>query len=210
LRAQFQNLGFFNSVILGAVFLLFCFSVYAIKKLQPFSPWASSLSLLADERTRGALGVLFALFLMLAVSYVAGFLDSVVAINRNILDEPSVTIYLLLTPASWFGLALIYMLLLVNEPEPTVPADSPGHFLLTWLGLSGVNLMAVALTAVWQAIWARFALPASFPLTVAFIFLLYLLLFGPPRLLYLKKYPSFLAVISFIPYLAYLALLSAR
>lgn len=204
LATQFQDLGFVNSVILGLFFLLFCLSVLGLRRLEGRGT-AQILTPLLEKRVLGALGVFFALCISLATAYVTGFLDSVVDINRGLLDEPSVTIYLLLTPASWFGLALIYMLFLTGESEPRVAHASPRYLLVSLLALGGVNLMAVATTAAWQALWRRFGTPDGVAAFITLNFILYLLLYGPPRLLYLDKNPRLVAVLTFAPLLLFLS-----
>ena len=211
LAERFQALAFINSVILGFFFLLFCLAVYGLKKLAPVERGTLALrrSLLA-QRPLGVLGVIFALIFTVAVAYSVGFLDSVVGVNRFLLDEPSVTLYLLLTPASWFGLSLIYMLLLSGETEQTVQPGEGRYPLLSLAGLSGVNLMAVGLTAVSQSLWARYPGVGNSYLVFTLTFLLYLLLFGPPRLLYQTKQPRpwWLGLTTFVPLLLYLAWLA--
>lgn len=210
LLPQLQALGFINSVILGLAFLLFCLAVYALKKLAPAGPAAPRLAPLLRQRPLSVLGVFFALVFTLAIAYVVGFLDSVVGINRFLLDEPAVTIYLLLTPASWFGLSLIYMLLLSGETAQTVLPGSGRYALFSLLGLSGVNLMAVVLTAVANAIWVRYGTVDGRGLVFLLAFMLYLLLFAPPRLLYQTKQPRpwWLGLLTFLPLLFYLAWVS--
>lgn len=208
LSEQLQEMGFFNSVLLGLAFLLFCLAVYDLKKLSPagaaLAEPARFAGLLA-RRPLSVLGVFFALVFALAVAYVAGFLDSVIGVNRFLLDEPAVAVYLLLTPASWFGLSLIYMLLLASETEQTLQPGSGRYALFSLLGLSGVNLMAVVLTAVGHAVWARFGIPDAVYLVTLVTFLLYLLLFLPPRLLYEAKQPRPWGLLTFLPLLLYLA-----
>lgn len=210
LTVRFSQLGVINSVIMGFFFVLFCLSVYGIKKLDD-NPKGNRLlpHLFLDRRVLGALGVLFALSISLATAYVVGFLDSVVAINRGLLDEPAVTIYLLLTPASWFGLALIYMLVLNSDVEATVNRDEYRYLLVSFLSLSGINLMLVVATAVWQAVWSRFALTEGATVFLILNFILNLLLFGPPRLLYLTKNPRPVAILTFVPLLITLTILAA-
>ena len=214
LTDRFQELAFVNSIILGLVFLLFCLAVYALKKLAPVVPANEPrpAGLLLQKRSLTVLGVFFALIFTLAVAYAVGFLDSVIGVNRFLLDEPAVTIYLLLTPASWFGLSLIYMLLLSSETEQTVQPGSARYPLFSLLGLIGVNLMAVAFTAVWGAFWMRFDTPAGIYLLFLVIFLLYVLLFSPPRLLYQTKQsrPWWLGLLTFVPFLLYMAWLAVE
>lgn len=210
LRQQFQDLSVINSVWMGLFFVLFCASVYGLKKLRPTSPGDMSLpAILFKKQTLGALGVIFALAISTATAYVVGFLDSVIAINRGLLDEPSVTIYLLLTPASWFGLALIYMLVLTNETEPAVEPASGRYFIVSLLSLAGVNLMGVVFTAVWQALWHRFTGVQGATLFIAINFILYLFLIGPPRLIYFTRSRSLISLVTFVPFLLYLAFLTA-
>lgn len=210
LTVRFAQLSVINSVIMGSFFVQFCLSVYGIKKLGDDAKGKHLLPpLLLERRALGALGVLFALFLSLATAYVVGFLDSVVAINQGLLDEPSITIYLLLTPASWFGLALIYVLVLSSDVEATVARDEYRYLFVSFLSLSGVNLMLVVATAVWQAVWSRFALVEGATLFLILNFVLNLLLFGPPRLLYLTKNPRWVAILTFVPFLIYVTTLAA-
>lgn len=206
---QFQDLGFINSVWMGFFFVLFCLAVYGLKKLRPGpGQEQGSLAFFFEKNTLGALGVLFALSISTATAYVVGFLDSVVAINRGLLDEPSVTIYLLLTPASWFGLALIYMLLLTSETDATVEPQTARYALVSFLGLAGVNLMGVVFTAVWQALWRRFSGIEGSTWLPLLNFVLYLFLLGPPRLIYFARSRSILAVLTFLPLLIYMAWLA--
>lgn len=205
LSARFQNFSFMNSVLAGLFFALFCLSAHGIKRLRRAESGRPPLAFLLERRPLAVLAVFFSLSLTLAVSYVAGFLDSVVAINRGLLDEPSVTVYLLLTPASWFGLSLLYMLVITAETEPTLAPGSGRYGTISFLALAGVNLMAVMITAVLQAIIARFGPPADGLLLSGLLFGLHLLLFGPPRLLFLARQRSWTAVITFLPLLALLA-----
>lgn len=173
LAAQFGRMTFVNSVYFGLFFVLFMLGVAVLKRTHP-TPWLGTWPFLV-------LGGLFAFVLSTAIGYSVGFLDSVARMNREMLDEPSITIYLLLTPASWFGLSLIYVLLLSNQSEP-----QPWRPLRAGLALLAVNAMAVALAAAAHAFWLRLA-PASPVLPILATFVLALLLFVPPRLLYLGK-----------------------
>ncbi|MDX1665101.1 MAG: hypothetical protein R3272_15020 [Candidatus Promineifilaceae bacterium] len=186
LSAQFRQLGFANSLVLGGLFILFALSVTVLRRVAP--PAGARLLPGGDRRIWAALGVLFSLFFTTGVLYVSGFLDSVLALGRGLMDEPSVTLYLLLTPASWFAVSLIYMLLLSSETEPSVPRGSARSAVLAFVALVGVNLMAVGATAVWQAALRRFGLAQTDAgLWAVALFFLYLFLFGPPRVLYAAR-----------------------
>lgn len=204
----FEFAGFFNSVLMGLFFLIFCVAIVGLKRLRPFPSGVTLPRQVFERRVLGSLGVVFALAITMATAYVAGFLDSVVAINRGLLDEPSITIYLLLTPASWFGLALIYMLVLTTEGEARMSPGGWSYGIVSFVGLLGVNLMGLAFTATWLAVWARFG-DAQAGITVLVLnALLFLLLLGPPRLLYLSRARQLAAVVTFLPFILYLAVLS--
>lgn len=198
---QFARLTFANSVVLGIFFLLFLLGIDVLRRLRP-APW------LRDRRMLFLAG-LFAFVLSTAVAYSVGFLDSVANMNREILDEPSAAIYLLLSPAAWLGLSLIYVLLLTTQSEVR-----PWQPLRAFLALMAVNLMALALVAVARAFWLRLALGSAWLPFLATL-LLALLLFVPPRLIYLGKdeaarlpaLPAWLSLLLFLGYLSWAAVL---
>jgi hypothetical protein len=197
LAEQYSQMRFINSVSLGAFFVLFLLGVYWLKRLRP-APWLRTMPFLV-------LGGLFAFTLSTAIGYSVGFLDSVAGMNRELLDEPSVTIYLLLTPASWFGISLIYVLLLSTESAPL-----PWQAGRALLALLAVNAMALALAAVAQAFWQRLDLATGWLPFLATL-LLGLLLFALLRLLYLgRKWkpaasPGWLSLLLFLGYLSWAA-----
>lgn len=201
LARQFARLTFVNSVYLGGFFLLFLLAIDVLRRLRP-APW------LRDRRLLFLAGF-FAFVLSTAVGYSVGFLDSVANMNREILDEPSAAIYLLLSPAAWLGLSLIYVLLLTTESEAR-----PWRPLRAFLALVAVNAMALALAAVARAFWLRLAL-GNVWLPILATLLLALLLFVPPRLIYLGKeeaarlpaLPAWLSLLVFLGYLSWAAAL---
>lgn len=196
LARQFARLTFANSAYLGGFFLLFLLAIDVFRRLRP-APW------LRDRRLLFLAG-LFAFVLSTAVAYSVGFLDSVAHMNREVLDEPSAAIYLLLSPASWLGLSLIYVLLLTTESEAR-----PWQPLRAFLALVAANAIAIALAAVARAFWLRLD-PANGGLPILATLALALLLFAPPRLIYLGKEeaarpPALLAWLSLFLFLGYLS-----
>lgn len=197
LAEQFSDLTFINSVFLGGFFVVFLLGIHLLKRLRP-APWLREPLFLVA-------GGFFAFVLSTAIGYSVGFLDSVVGMNRELLDEPSVTMYLLLTPASWFGISLIYVLLLSTESE-----RQPWGAGRALVALLAVNAMALALAAVARAFWLRLALANGWLPFLATL-LLALLLFVPPRLLYLGKeravasLPGWLSLLLFLGYLSWVA-----
>lgn len=182
LLSQFAQLGFGNSLWIALFFVIFCVSVHYLRKLRPHRESAAARQL-DNKRLRVALAVVMALFTALMAAYLTGFLDSVVRLNRTILDEPAATIYLLLPPASWFGLALIYVLVLSAPMVPSEETPAGPSPITTLLALIGVNLMAIVSAIVLASFFERFPAAGSLPAGIL-IFLLFLLLFLPPRLIY--------------------------
>lgn len=202
LLRQFGRLGFNNSLWIAAFYILFCFSVHYLKRFRPGQE-NTRPRLLANKKLMVTLAVVMALFAATATAYVTGFLDSVINLNRTILDEPAAAIYLLLSPATWFGLALIYVLVLsppagTEETPPTGPTT-----LSTLLALIGVNLMAVVSAVVFAALFDRFPAAGSL-LAGILIFLLFLLLFLPPRLIYAASTGRPASILTFLFLLSFL------
>lgn len=208
LSAQFQNLGFMNTVLMGLFFLIFCAATVGLKKLRVAPSGLAMPQALLEKRFLAVLGVITALAISIATAYIAGFLDSVIAVNRGLLDEPSVALYLLLTPASWFGIALIFMLILTTETEATIEPTTARYGLVSFLSLLGVNLMGVVIAATWAAVWARFTTVQAGVFVLALQFLLFLLLLGAPRLIYLSRVRQLLPAGTLLLFVAYLALIS--
>lgn len=198
LALRLGRFAFSNSILLGAFFLFFLLGIYVLKRLRP-APWLRA-------RPFQVLAALFAFVLANAVAYSVGFLDSVAALNRQTLDEPAAALYLLLTPASWLALSLIYLLMLSLEAEPAAWSERRRP-VLALSALLAINLMALALAAVTRALWFRFSAEPSW-LLLPVTWLLLLLLFLPPRLLYLGRQPARHALSAWLSFLLYLGALS--
>jgi len=189
-------------------FGLFCVAVFYLQKLQPLGETPRPVWLtrfLANKPLLVALAVVMALVTALATAYVVGFLDSVANINRNLLDEPAVTIYLLLPPASYFGLALVYILVLSAPTGETIDPAGNGYPLVSFLGLLGVNMMAAVLAIITSVLVDRF-LPAGNALWPGIVlYFLLLFLFLPPRFIYLAKVNHPITLLTFLVFLAFLS-----
>lgn len=182
LEGQFRIEQFMNSVWIGLAFLLFIFGVNGIKKLEPMSnglpAWLRSLF---QQRTLGILGGIFAIALTILVGIVVGFWRSSINLDQTLLDEWAVSLYLLLTPASWLGVASIYVLLLVSETEPSVESGTNRYGRNAFLGLLAINVMIIVVLVGF--------VPAGSSSTTLLLFIpLLLILFLPPRLIYFSKH----------------------
>lgn len=204
----FNNTGFLNTLWMGLAFALFCVAVFYLQKLLPLddSPRPTWLTrILANKPLLVALAVIMAFFTALATAYLVGFLDSVVNLNRGLLDEPAVTIYLLLPPASYFGLALIYVLVLSAPTGAIIEPANSRYALVAFLGLCGVNLMAAVLTIVASVLVDRFLPGESALWPGLLLYILLFLLFLPPRLIYLARVNRPVTLLTFLLFLAFLA-----
>ena len=202
LLAQFSDKVFINSVIIGGFFALFCWAVVLIRRLQN---GPGGIDLNRYKWWLVGLSLPFIFFVIWGIADVIGFLDSVLVINNALLDEAGATIYLLITPASWLTIGLIYSAILAFEMEQTAPRTTIRHFLYATLGLSGVNLMIAVVMAYWGVLWQRSA-PAGSPVaSLLWLLPLFLLLFGPPRLVYLARRPHWLPLLTFLGLMAFYA-----
>jgi hypothetical protein len=194
LVARLETLSGLNALLLSGAYVLFCTAVYAIQKLEPFpqtkaqrsQPPQSRLDSWLSPKLLGALGVLFGLAMMFSFTYQMGYLDALWTFNSRSLNSGETAAFLAMAPGAWLGFSLFYMLLLISTFEPAVKWGDGRYRQISMLALLTINLLLVLTTAQARVIvlalgldgqWA--ALPLAFGLGA--------LLFGPPRLLFLRK-----------------------
>lgn len=191
LEAQFEVEQFVNSVWIGVAFVLFVVGVNGLKKLEPSGGvWPWWLAVFFQQRTLGVLGVVFCVVLTVLIGIVVGFWRSSLNLDQTILDEWSVSLYLLLTPASWLGVAGIYVLMLVTDTVPSIVQGSARYGRTAFLGLVAINVMVMVVLVGF--------VPAGSSLSTFLLFIpLFLLLFLPPRLIYFSKQLNWLSLPTF-------------
>jgi hypothetical protein len=197
--AQFERLSGMNALLLSGAYVLFCTAVYAIQKLEPFPqaepqrprplrsrPLRSRLDSWLSPKLLGALGVLFGLAMMFSFTYQMGYLDALWAFNSRSLNSGETAAFLAMAPGAWLGFSLFYMLLLISTFEPAVTWGDGRYRQISMLSLLTINLLLVLMTAQARVIVLALGLDGQW-LLLPVAFGLWALLFGPPRLLFLRK-----------------------
>ena len=194
LANQFQTLSAINATILGGVFILFCFAVYWLKKLEPTSEqtpnWIPSFTLSVTGQR--VLGVCVGVGLALGVAHQLGYLESIFIVDDRVLGAGESSAFFVYGPASWLGGGLIYMLILSSTTPPRFLRNDSRFNLFAILGLAGVNLMLVFAMAELSA-----AIQSNNILWAFAIFPILLIWFLPTRLVYITKKPQLSGSISF-------------
>ncbi|MCB8986581.1 MAG: hypothetical protein H6661_02385 [Ardenticatenaceae bacterium] len=173
--------------LIGA-YIVICVGVYLLRKLEPgpnVGAWAESSPLLARP-TRIVFGVLFGLAMMTVMAYQFGFFQAIFVVDTLALGEGESATLFAFAPGAWLGMSLLYTAFLALRVTPTVSWENGRYRWQAFLGLLCVNVMFVFLAAQLKAVlalWGGTAVIGPFFL-VAFLFLL---LFGPPRLIYLSR-----------------------
>lgn len=195
LTAQFQQKSLPNALLIGGVYLLFCLSVYMIRR-QPNSTGAGP-----DSVSRGALGFLgvaFGIFVSYMIVESAGLLDRLDTIGAYELS-PAASIGVLVGVTVWLVLAFLYTAIVILEIKPV----ERRLFSADLLSLLGVNLMILVTVAYWRATFADtepyegLALGGKL-LIFLLTYVFFMFFFAPPRMLFLLRRPTNSAIVSFL------------
>ena len=190
LVSAFRQPSVMNTLLVGAVYLLFCGAVYLLRR-QPPRTATSHQWLLA------ALATNFGFFVLYMMADGAGFFD-----NLDRLDgTPGTGMVLGITLGAGLLLVLVFLypVLLSIDIRPAAEATVGRHF----LSLLGINLMILVTAAYWQVAFAGaeayegLALGGKL-LIFLVVYLFFLLFFAAPRTLSLLKNPSWVALASFL------------
>lgn len=178
----------FNAIYLIGAYILMCAGVYLIRKLEPgpgVGAWAEQSPLLARP-TRIVLGVVFGLAMMTVLAFQLGYFNSIFIVDTLALGEGESATLFAFAPGAWLGMSLLYTAFLALKVTPTVVWGNGRYPWQALFGLLGVNAMFVFLAIQLKAILALITNPGVIG-PVLLTFLAFLLLFAPPRLVYLAK-----------------------
>lgn len=195
LTNQLQTLTAINAAGLGGIFVLFCFSVYFLKKLEPENnrlPVTWIPNQLLSVNGQRVLGILFGIALALSVAHQLGYMEAIFVVDDRVLGAGESSAFFVYGPASWLGAGLIYMLILSSATPPRFKRAERRYVPVAALGLLGVNLMLVWATAELNA-----AIHASGIFWSVPVFIILAVLFIPTRLVFFTKHPQVSTLISF-------------
>jgi hypothetical protein len=188
---QLQSPSGINVIYLLGVYGLMCAGVYALRKLRPApngQPQTEAHPLLSRP-VRMVLGILFGLVIMTLMAFQFGYFDSFFEVDTMTLGEGESAMYFVFAPGAWLGASLLYTAFLALRVTPTIDRADGRYPWLAWLGLLFTNATFLFMAWQWSAVLAL--VPAANPLILAALALfLFLLLFGPPRLIFLSRLPG--------------------
>jgi hypothetical protein len=168
-----------NALVLSLGFLVFCAGVYFLRRLKPVDrdngEWLA-------RSYRIALAVIFALTMSLAIAWQLGFFESGPLVDTRDLGEGGSAAYFVFAPGAWLGFAFIYVLVLAFSVNPNINSESRNRPVVAFLCLMAINAMLLLLSAQAYAVFGGRSL-----IWISLIFIWLLILFLPPRLLYLVR-----------------------
>jgi len=173
--------------LIGA-YILMCAGVYFLRKLEPapdVGRWPETNPLLT-RTARLVFGVIFGLAMMTVMAYQFGYFQSIFVVDTLALGEGESATFFAFAPGAWLGMSLLYTAFLALRVTPTVAWGDGRYPWQALVGLLCINAMFVFLAAQIQAVlglWGGTAVIGPFFLVAG----AFLLLFGPPRLVYLAK-----------------------
>lgn len=198
LARRFERTDAANAVILGGSYLLLCASVYVIRRLgarqaSPSQDWTYFLVVLATA---------FGVYVVAMAAETSGLIDALEGMDSS-LESGRDNLLLTVGVFGSFGLVMLYPLMLIVPARPMLRPGTIGHSLTETAALGGANIMVIVSVAHWEALFADVEPYESINVaTKVLIFLptyaFFLLFYGSPRLLFLLRDRSRLAVATFV------------
>lgn len=187
-----------NALLLVVLYVLFCGGVYLIRKLeaQPGIGRWSPPAVLLDRKVRGVLAFLFGLLMMTTVAYQLGYFAAIQSIRAAALDEGSSSALFVYMPGALLGFSMLYILVLAFPVQVNQPPGNYRYAAVALLGLILANGMLLFTAAQARAISAVLGLPSGAGAALL-SFLVLLISFAPPRLLYQYRQPTLSGAVSF-------------
>jgi hypothetical protein len=196
---QFVDKSIANAFIIGIVYLLFCGSIFLLKRLDRESEskaWRSGSTL-------AFLGIFFGIMVAYLIADSAGFFEWLDVAENPISDNPLQSVLICFGVILWLAVVFLYAVVLAVDVKPKIPEGTRQHTLSEYVGLAGINLMIIVTMAGWQALFVNtepyqdlgFGAKALIFVVVLAFFLLF---FAPPRLVYVVMRPRPSSYITFI------------
>lgn len=196
LVSRFQQKSMINPLIIGLVYLLFCLSVYIIRRVEPGRGESFNIDSMA---VLGFLGAAFGMFLTYMAVESGGILDHL----EIDLESGAASFGLMLASFLWLGLVFLYAGILLIDIQPTISHATAQAMWLELFSLIGVNLMIILTAAFWETIFIgtepydAVTVGGKILIFIA-TFAFFLFFFAPPRMLFLTRNPSLGAIASFL------------
>ena len=196
---QFTDKSLLNSFIIGFVYLLFCGSIFLLKRLErdgESKAWRSGSTL-------AVLGIFFGLMVAYLIIDSAGFFEWLDTTENPVSDNPIQSVFICFGVILWLAVVSLYAVVLAVNIKPTIPEGTRRHVVAEYVGLAGINLMIIVTIAGWQAMFADTEPYVDLDIGAKIIIFIaacafFLLFFAPPRLVYVVMRPIPSSYITFI------------
>lgn len=186
LSAFFSQKSYFLGGVVALVYLIFCTSVLLIRKL----PGADAKK---SEYSRSLLAFFalnFGIFITFIIAEAAGFFAKLDTVTGTI--EGKTALLVMAGFILWLLLAFLYMAVVLVKIKPYVSLSDSGTLVVEFLGILGVNVMILTVTAFWNSYFSGIEPYEDLAMggkilifLVTYIFFLFF--FAPPRMLFLLK-----------------------
>ncbi len=188
-----------NSILLVLFYLLFCIGVYLIRKLtaqEGHGRWQPPAALMSPK-VRAVLAFLFGLLMMTTLAYQIGYFESILSIATSTLDEGDSSALFVYMPGALLGFSMLYILILAFPVQETLSPANKRFPAIALAGLLLTNSMLIFTSAQARALTTALSLPDGLGIA-ATSFLVLMISFAPPRLLYQARQPSPYALVTFL------------
>jgi len=169
--------GGINALLFAGGFLLFCLGVFWLRRLRPVAgggEWAS-------RGWRVGLAAVFAVAMSLAIAWQLGFFRSGLEVDTRTLGEGGSAAYFVFGPGAWLVFSALYVLVLGFTVRPSVDPAGGRWTTVATLALLATNVMLLLASAQAHHMVGEAAL------WLPLVFALLLVLFLPPRLVYIAR-----------------------
>ncbi len=195
---RFQQKAGGNAVVVGAIYLVFCLSVYVLLRL----PTADH----SGPREPGAFAFFsawcFAVLVPAMIAGSSGLLDRFLAQDVNATGSPPGWIIVALTVCGFVVVSLYPLSFYLGKASDPIP-DSTLTPWIEFAALLGINLMIVLTAVQWEVFFA-----GSEPYTgltwrakvliFLVVYLVFLLFVAAPRMVFLERNPGWFAAVTFL------------
>lgn len=169
-----------NALLVSGTFLLFIVGVFIFRRMKA-TP-VGTLDWLSRNQRVG-LALIFAFVISLVIAWQLGFFESAFQVDTTQIGEGGSSSYFVYGPGAWLAFSMLYVLVFGFNVTPKFRYDGIGYRLAALFGLIVTDAMLLVIVAQGRAIMLDFG--AVWWVAPAFMALI--LLFLPPRLLYLSR-----------------------
>lgn len=201
LVARFHQASPLQPLSILASYLVFCASVWGLRRLESGGPGCLGTTLMAG------LAVFFGVFVVVMIVESSGFFARLDDLPTDLGALQAAKLMLIV--AVGLALAFLYFATLTIEVPVAVPKATLAHAVWTGVTALGINWMCVVTAAHWEA-FAADSEPATGLalggkiLVFAVVYVFFLLFYAPPRLLVVARAPGLLTVAAFFAQTGYL------